>query len=159
MRLTYRPPWDTLSIVMTGLSVAFCIVLVYLSATSSTPFWWVYIVLILFVGVVPLFLFPIQETLDPEAKAVTLHFLGYSRTFSVEEYPTLLEGKDYFGEASFRPFSSSGTFGYWGKWKSSDGTTLIPHLMHRSRDVYYITDGDKIVALNLPSDWVDLLYK
>lgn len=159
MRLTYRPKWDTLSIVTTGLSVVLCILLVYLAATSISTYWWVYLVLVLLLLVIPLFRFPIRETLDEEAKAVTLHFLGYVRTFSVEEYPTLLEGKDYIGNASIQFFASRGLFGYWGKWKASDGTTFTPHLMHRTRDVHYITDGDKIIALNLPQDWVDLLYK
>lgn len=57
-----------------------------------------------------------------------------------------------------RLWASGGHFGYWGKWRSTDGTTFTSFLTHRSEDVYYLSVGQKIIAINATEEWIRRIY-
>ena len=55
----------------------------------------------------------------------------------------------------FYPFRES----FDGKWKSGDGRSFTSYITHRNEDVYYLSDGTHIIAINAPKEWIDQMYQ
>lgn len=91
--------------------------------------------------IIPLFFYPFSESFDCKTKEIKIHFPGYSRTISRENYPILLSGQDLINDGAIRLCASGGLFGYWGKWKSGDGRNFTSYITHRKENVYYLSDG------------------
>lgn len=62
-------------------------------------------------------------------------------------------------DGAIRLCASGGLFGYWGKWKSGDGRNFTSYITHRKENVYYLSDGTNIIAINAPKEWIDQMYK
>lgn len=40
-----------------------------------------------------------------------------------------------------------------------DGRNFTSYITHRKENVYYLSDGTNIIAINAPKEWIDQMYK
>ena len=120
---------------------------------------WIAISIAALTAIIPPFFYPFRESFDHDSQKIRIHFLGYTRTISRENYPILLTGQDLINDGAIRLCASGGLFGYWGKWKSGDGRNFTSYITHRKENVYYLSDGTHIIAINAPREWIDQMYQ
>ena len=157
---TYHPSADNFAICITIIILLLCAYLVYeglvhLSGVTK----WIVISIAALTAIIPPFFYPFRESFDRNSQKIRIHFPGYSRTISREKYPKLLTGQDLMSNGAIRLCASGGLFGYWGKWKSGDGRNFTSYITHRNENVYYLSDGTHIIAINAPKEWIDQMYK
>ena len=157
---TYYPSADSFAIRITIIILILCAYLIYDGvAHQSGATRWIAISIAALTAIIPLFFYPFRESFDRNTGEIKIHFLGYSRTISRENYPILLTGQDLINDGAIRLFASGGLFGYWGKWKSGDGRNFTSYVTHRKENVYYLSDGTHIIAINAPKEWIDQMYR
>ncbi len=157
---TYHPSADVFAIWITIVILILCAYLMYDGiAHQSGVTRWIAISIAALIIVIPLFFYPFRESFDPKTQEIKIHFPGYSRTISRENYPILLSGQDLINDGGIRLCASGGLFGYWGKWKSGDGRNFTSYITHRKENVYYLSDGTHIIGINAPKEWIDQMYR
>lgn len=157
---TYHPSADNFAICITIIILLLCAFLMYEGlAHQSGVTKWIVIGIAALTAIIPPFFYPFRESFDHDSQKIRIHFLGYTRTISRENYPILLTGQDLINDGAIRLCASGGLFGYWGKWKSGDGRNFTSYITHRNEDVYYLSDGTHIIAINAPREWIDQMYQ
>ena len=157
---TYHPSADSFTICITITILILCAYMMYEGlAHQSGATKWIVISIAALTAIVPLFFYPFRESFDHDSQKIRIHFLGYTRIISRENYPILLTGQDLINNGAIRLSASGGLFGYWGKWKSGDGRNFTSYITHRKENVYYLSDGTNIIAINAPKEWIDQMYK
>ena len=157
---TYHPSADSFAIWITITILILCAYMMYEGlAHQSGATKWIVISIAALTAIVPLFFYPFRESFDDDSQKIRIHFLGYTRIISRENYPILLTVQDLINNGAIRLCASGGLFGYWGKWKSGDGRNFTSYIIHRKENVYYLSDGTNIIAINAPKEWIDQMYK
>ena len=157
---TYHPSADNFAICITIIILLLCAYMMYEGlAHLSGVTKWIVISIAALTAIIPPFFYPFRESFDHDSQKIRIHFLGYTRTISRENYPILLTGQDLINDGAIRLCASGGLFGYWGKWKSGDGRNFTSYITHRNEDVYYLSDGTHIIAINAPREWIDQMYQ
>ncbi|WP_297129606.1 hypothetical protein [uncultured Porphyromonas sp.] len=157
---TYHPSTDSFAIWITITILILCAYMMYEGlAHQSGAMKWIVISIAALTAIVPLFFYPFRESFDRDSQKIRIHFLGYTRIISRENYPILLTGQDLINDGAIRRCASGGLFGYWGKWKSGDGRNFTSYITHRKENVYYLSDGTNIIAINAPNEWIYQMYK
>lgn len=148
---TYHPSADNFAILITIAILILCAYMMYEGlAHQSGVTKWIVISIAALTAIIPPFFYPFRESFDHDSQIIRIHLLGHTRTISRESYPILLTGQDLINNGAIRLCASGGLFGYWGKWKSGDGRNFTSYITHRNEDVYYLSDGTHIIAINAP---------
>lgn len=149
----YKPVWDNWSIVATAICMIIVVVLIGTALTYEEEWYkWLMIAVALFI-LSFVFFFPYRTTLI-DGKVIKLQFIGYSRQIDLREYRLIASGREY-AKGSIRIFASGGHFGYPGYWLLKNGKVFASYLTNFKRNVRFLSNGKRMIALNAPKEWFD----
>lgn len=141
--------WDTFSIVITSLIILVPIVIVT-SAPITTTFERIGTGVVIALLIFPAFLCPLNAELDGNTLHIRMPL--HVKHIDLNEY-TVTRSKQEDHLCHLRLCASGGYFGYWGLWRSSDGTKYISYITSHKDNITILIPKDpkkKQVWLNLP---------
>lgn len=144
--------WDTFSIVITSV-IVLALIAITTSAPIATTFEKIATGVVIAMLIFPAFLCPLSATIH--GNTLRIRMLLHVKHIDLSEYTVIPSKKEdrscYL--CHLRLCASGGYFGYWGLWRSPDGTKYFSYLTSWKDNITVLLPNDpkkKQVWINLP---------
>ena len=149
----YRFKWDTFAIVITSI-IILVLVAIFTSAPIATTFEKISTGVVVGLLLFPAFLCPL--TAEVHDNTLRIRMLLHVKHIDLDEYTIIPCKKDDI-LCHLRLCASGGYFGYWGLWRSGDGTKYFSYLTSRKDNITVLVPKDpkkRQIRVNLPADFL-----